>query len=237
VLLGSGGEAGWARSIGWSALCGASGTVPVGNWSLGSAGAASAAGDGFAAGNGAGAGVAAGPLASTLMACGLLRPGPGPTMSTDCSAAAPSRTAPAASTNRGRFGLSFWVTAAGIGVAGLPTRSATPNPTYLSRRLPPTLDLHFRSAAWLSECPHRLCSLRLTAVRYCCNFVTKCAAKCGALALSSRRFGGRDVAFEGVVMRIFVVAAVIAASCALGGCFHFHTSQVVTAPQPLPPLK
>jgi hypothetical protein len=45
------------------------------------------------------------------------------------------------------------------------------------------------------------------------------------------------VAFEGTVMRILVVAAVIAASCALSGCFHFHTSQVVTAPQPLPPLK
>ena len=76
-------------------------------------------------------------------------------------------------------------------------KSATPNPTYLSRRLPPTLDLHFRSAAWLSECAHRLYSLRVTAVRHCCNFVTKCAAKCDALALSFRRFGGRDVEFEG----------------------------------------
>jgi hypothetical protein len=46
------------------------------------------------------------------------------------------------------------------------------------------------------------------------------------------------VAFEGAVMRIIVIAAVLAASCALGGCFfHFHTSQVYTAPQPLPPLK
>jgi hypothetical protein len=45
------------------------------------------------------------------------------------------------------------------------------------------------------------------------------------------------VAFEGAVMRIIVLAAVLAASCALGGCFHFHTSQVYSAPQALPPLK
>ena len=38
-------------------------------------------------------------------------------------------------------------------------------------------------------------------------------------------------------MRSIVVAAVIAASFALGGCFHFHQSQVYAAPQPLPPLK
>jgi len=39
-------------------------------------------------------------------------------------------------------------------------------------------------------------------------------------------------------MRSIVAAAVIAASCALGGCFfHFHTSEVYTAPQPLPPIK
>jgi hypothetical protein len=38
-------------------------------------------------------------------------------------------------------------------------------------------------------------------------------------------------------MRIIVFAMVIAASSALGGCFHFHQSQVYTAPQPLPPLK
>jgi hypothetical protein len=38
-------------------------------------------------------------------------------------------------------------------------------------------------------------------------------------------------------MRIFVVAAILAASCVLGGCFHFHTSQVYSAPQALPPLK
>jgi len=36
---------------------------------------------------------------------------------------------------------------------------------------------------------------------------------------------------------MFVLAAVIAAASALGGCFHFHQSQVYTAPQPLPPLK
>ena len=45
------------------------------------------------------------------------------------------------------------------------------------------------------------------------------------------------VRVEGAVMRIIVVAAVLAASCLLGGCFHFHTSQVYSAPQPLPPLK
>jgi hypothetical protein len=38
-------------------------------------------------------------------------------------------------------------------------------------------------------------------------------------------------------MRIIVLAAVLAACCALGGCFHFHTSQVYSAPQALPPLK
>jgi hypothetical protein len=38
-------------------------------------------------------------------------------------------------------------------------------------------------------------------------------------------------------MRITVVAAILAVSSALGGCFHFHQSQVYTAPQPLPPLK
>ena len=42
---------------------------------------------------------------------------------------------------------------------------------------------------------------------------------------------------RGSVMRMFVLAAVIAAASALGGCFHFHQSQVYTAPQPLPPLK
>ena len=86
------------------------------NWSLGSAGATSTAGDGEFQGRGveAGAGVAAGRLVSTLMVCGLLLPGPGPTISTDCSAAAPSRMAPAASTNRASFGRSLWVTAAGV---------------------------------------------------------------------------------------------------------------------------
>jgi hypothetical protein len=38
-------------------------------------------------------------------------------------------------------------------------------------------------------------------------------------------------------MRIIVFAAFLAASCALGGCFHFHTSQVYSAPQPLKALK
>jgi uncharacterized membrane protein len=38
-------------------------------------------------------------------------------------------------------------------------------------------------------------------------------------------------------MRSIVVAAVIAVSFALVGCFHFHQSQVYTAPQALPPLK
>jgi hypothetical protein len=39
-------------------------------------------------------------------------------------------------------------------------------------------------------------------------------------------------------MRILVFAALIAAtSLALSGCFHFHQSQVYTAPQALPPLK
>jgi hypothetical protein len=38
-------------------------------------------------------------------------------------------------------------------------------------------------------------------------------------------------------MRIMVFAMVIAAASALAGCFHFHQSQVYTAPQPLPPLK
>jgi hypothetical protein len=38
-------------------------------------------------------------------------------------------------------------------------------------------------------------------------------------------------------MRIIVAAAMLAVSFALAGCFHFHQSQVYTAPQPLPPLK
>jgi len=38
-------------------------------------------------------------------------------------------------------------------------------------------------------------------------------------------------------MRVVFLAAVIAASSALAGCFHFHQSQIYTAPQPLPPLK
>ena len=38
-------------------------------------------------------------------------------------------------------------------------------------------------------------------------------------------------------MRTIVAAAVIAASFLLGGCFHFHQSQVYAAPQALPPLK
>jgi len=37
-------------------------------------------------------------------------------------------------------------------------------------------------------------------------------------------------------MRIFVVAAIFAASFALGGCFH-HSQIATVAPQPLPPLK
>jgi len=57
-------------------------------------------------------------------------------------------------------------------------------------------------------------------------------------ALSFAELESVIVAFEGVVMRIILIAAVFAASCALGGCFfHFHTSQVYTAPQALPPLK
>jgi hypothetical protein len=38
---------------------------------------------------------------------------------------------------------------------------------------------------------------------------------------------------EGIDMRIFVALAVIAASVALGGCFH-HTQQVYTAELPTP---
>jgi hypothetical protein len=38
-------------------------------------------------------------------------------------------------------------------------------------------------------------------------------------------------------MRIIVVAAIFAASFALGGCFHHNQVTTVEAPQPLPPLK
>jgi uncharacterized membrane protein len=38
-------------------------------------------------------------------------------------------------------------------------------------------------------------------------------------------------------MRIILAAAILAVSFALGGCFHFHQSQVYTVPQSLPPLK
>jgi hypothetical protein len=38
-------------------------------------------------------------------------------------------------------------------------------------------------------------------------------------------------------MRIIVVAAVLAASFALGGCFHHSQVYTTEAPHPLPPLK
>lgn len=40
-------------------------------------------------------------------------------------------------------------------------------------------------------------------------------------------------------MRIVLAMMAIATGLVLGGCFHFHKSQVYTAevPQPLPPLK
>jgi hypothetical protein len=99
--------AGGVSTFGFAAFSGAG---------AGADGATSTAGDGEFQGRGveAGAGVAAGRLVSALMVCGLLLPGPGPTISTDCSAAAPSRMAPAASTNRASFGRSLWVTAAGV---------------------------------------------------------------------------------------------------------------------------
>ena len=68
----------------------------------------------LAEGAGDGAGTPAGRPLSTLMAWGLLLEGPGTVISTDCSAAAPSRMPPAASTRRGSFGRSLWVTAAGL---------------------------------------------------------------------------------------------------------------------------
>jgi uncharacterized membrane protein len=46
-----------------------------------------------------------------------------------------------------------------------------------------------------------------------------------------------SVEYQEAVMRIIVVAAIFAVSFALTGCFHFHQSQVYTAPQALPPLK
>ena len=99
-------------------------------------------------------------LVSTVMACGLLLPGPGTVMSTDCNAAAPSRMPPAASTRRGSFGLSLWVTAEWVGVARLPTEPVTPNPTYLSRGLPPMLDLYFGPGACTRRRSRQLCSRR-----------------------------------------------------------------------------
>ena len=87
-------------------LAGGSGTAPV---VVGSAGTA-----GEAEGAGAGAGTPAGRPLSTLTACGLVLEGPGTVISTDCSAAAPSRMPPAASTRRGSFGRSLWGTAAGL---------------------------------------------------------------------------------------------------------------------------
>ena len=120
--------------------------MPVVDGSTGSAGGASAQGDGAGdgAGKGDGAGVAAGrSVSSTLMAWGLLLPGPGAVTSTDCnSAAAPSRMPPAASTRRGSFGRSLWGTAAGVECCRIPTKPVTPIPAYLSRGLPPTLLLH-----------------------------------------------------------------------------------------------
>src|SRR5262245_48351334 len=104
TLAGSGGEGGLAGSMAW--LAGGSGTAPV------VVGSADTEGDAKGAGGGAGGTPAGRPL-STLMACGLLD-GPGTVISTDCSAAAPSRMPPAASTRRGSLGRSLWGTAAGL---------------------------------------------------------------------------------------------------------------------------
>jgi hypothetical protein len=49
--------------------------------------------------------------------------------------------------------------------------------------------------------------------------------------------GERVSRVRGPVMRIVLAAAIFAVSFALAGCFHFHQSQVYTAPQSLPPLK
>ena len=76
------------------------------------------------------------------------------------------------------------------------------------------------------------------ALRHCCRIVTKSTAKYGAFNPRFSPVGElSSVAFEGAVMRIIMLAAVLAVSAALGGCFHFHTSQVYSAPQALPPLK
>ena len=147
AFTGSGGEGGLAGSMAWAA--GGSGTAPV---VVGSAGTA-----GEAEGAGAGAGTPAGRPLSTLTACGLVLEGPGTVISTDCSAAAPSRMPPAASTRRGSFGRSLWGTAEGVGVAALPIEPVTPNPAYLSRGLPPTLVLHFGSGTCRRGCSCRLC--------------------------------------------------------------------------------
>jgi hypothetical protein len=155
------------------------------------------------AGSSQGLGFAAAGLVSTVMACGLLLPVPGTVMSTDCNAAAPSRMPPAASTRRGSFGRSLWVTAEGVGVARLPTEPVTPNPAYLSRGLPPMLDLYFGPGACTRRRSRRLCLAALrgsaTAFRHCCRIVTKSTAKCGAF--DPRFFASWRcviVAFEGV---------------------------------------
>jgi hypothetical protein len=164
-------------------------------------------------------------------------PGPGPTTNTHCSAAAPSKTAPAASTNSGSFGRSLRVTAAGAGVAGLPTHpnaeSDLPeSETHANARFA----LRCGSLATSAPAPTLLaashCGRPLLQNRHQTRGEMWCSRPSFFAGLASV-----IVAFEGTVMRILVVAAVIAASCALSGCFHFHTSQVVTAPQPLPPLK
>jgi hypothetical protein len=49
--------------------------------------------------------------------------------------------------------------------------------------------------------------------------------------------GERVSRVRGPVMRIVLAAVIFAVSFALAGCFHFHQSQVYTAPQSLPPLK
>jgi hypothetical protein len=104
------------------------------------------------------------------------------------------------------------------------------------------LDLYFGPGACAGRRSRRLCSLRFSQAQQPSVTVAESSPNPQQnvvhLTLGFSPVGElSSVAFEGAVMRIIILAAVLAVSSALGGCFHFHTSQVYSAPQALPPLK
>jgi len=135
-----------------------------------------------------------------LMAWGLLPPGPGPTMSTDWSAAAPRRIAPAASTKRGSFGRSRWVTAAGVGVAGFGLNPYA-GPGLSESRTPANATFAFRPRdleAWVAV-PTLLATPALTELPSITVAITSPNPRRNVVqsALGFRRVGERDSSVRG----------------------------------------